>query len=389
MMLPEAVRAGLAQMRAEARKAGYAEGYAHGEAAGREAERAALIAALAAEVLEDRQRDGVASPANTGAPGPSPVAVAGVLPQALGLPLGVPAPAADAVGVGLAQPWATAGRAAMMRAEWPGKMPTLALQAAIAALPGPPVPRTNSWVYRWAHALALGPREALGGKSQPRSRGLAPAWRTAAREALLRELWPQTAVTMEQLRGRIAALPGALLPTSMNGVYAWASGLRLGARTASDAAAVLKAKPGPQASEGWRTMGRAAVLEREWPAGTPVREIRALLEALPGPPLSSNPDAVGIWASQRGLSRPAGFPPSRMRSPRGVAESWGGMLAWADTVDPDMVLRGSPEERLAQINDLRALEGLPLYRMPDVVAGAGVRASGAGDGDTSGARAAA
>ena len=38
--------------------------------------------------------------------------------------------------------------------------------------------------------------------------------------------------------------------------------------------------------------------------------------------------------------------------------SWAEALAWAATVDPDLVLRGTPAERLDQINELRRLEGL-------------------------------
>ena len=37
------------------------------------------------------------------------------------------------------------------------------------------------------------------------------------------------------------------------------------------------------------------------------------------------------------------------------------ILAWAETVDPDMVLKGSPADRLAQVNELRVLEGLQPF----------------------------
>jgi hypothetical protein len=168
MMLPEAVRAGLAQMRAEARKAGYWEGYADGEAAGREAERAALIAALAAEVLEDRQRDGVASPANTGAPGPSPVAVAGALPPPVpDAPLPspaacvVPAGVVDGGGVKKRSTWQTVARAARLRAIWGDVAWTVqGMRRELAGMEGAAMPSSHLILYRWAAELGLGARRA-------------------------------------------------------------------------------------------------------------------------------------------------------------------------------------------------------------------------------------
>jgi hypothetical protein len=121
---------------------------------------------------------------------------------------------------------------------------------------------------------------------------------------------------------------------------------------------------------GYRTAERLAVLQREWPAGQPVADIRAWMNALPGPPVPNN-SMVSTWARERGLRRPEGFDQGAAisagrRKARLAPEllGWADMLAWVETVDPDLVLRGDAEQRLAQINDLRRLEGKPVFAMP-------------------------
>ncbi len=53
--------------------------------------------------------------------------------------------------------------------------------------------------------------------------------------------------------------------------------------------------------EPWQTKARRAVLEEHFPDGVPVSEIRAMLEALPGPALPAA--AVTKWARQLNLER--------------------------------------------------------------------------------------
>jgi hypothetical protein len=128
-------------------------------------------------------------------------------------------------------------------------------------------------------------------------------------------------------------------------------------------------KRGPKG--GYRTPERFAVLAREYPAGTASSAILDQMNALPGPPVR-NADAVSTWAHQRNLRRPVGYSPAAAiamgrqaakaaRAASAAGSSWADILAWAETVDPDMVLKGSKGERLAQINELRVLEGLKPF----------------------------
>jgi hypothetical protein len=129
-----------------------------------------------------------------------------------------------------------------------------------------------------------------------------------------------------------------------------------------------KNKPGPKG--GYRTPERLVVLRRDWPAGRPSYEILAAMNALPGK-LIPGGNLLAAWAHQEKLKRPGAWVPSASiaagqraaRAARAAAlgDEWAAILKWAETVDPDMVLRGSPAERLAQINELRALEGLPAF----------------------------
>lgn len=167
--LPQMIVEALARIRAEARAAGYAEGFA----AGREAERAELLAAMldavggAAQVAapqEDRPRVGVASAPNTGAPGPSPVVVAGPPPVSPPLPGAAPADAALAPGTTLPARqvqrramWKTAGRAARLREIWGDPAWTVrAIRRELAVLEGPAMPPSWQVVYAFAAELGLG-----------------------------------------------------------------------------------------------------------------------------------------------------------------------------------------------------------------------------------------
>lgn len=158
--------------------------------------------------------------------------------------------------------------------------------------------------------------------------------------------------------------------------------------------AVAQVRAGVDARRGvpapWKTDERAAAMRLRWADATmSVRALHGIVAALPGPPVPPSWNVLYIWAQQMGLGergrasaqQVAGLiaanvargvaVPARRAVPGGGAGikavdgvGWGEILAWADTVDPDLVLRGSPEARLAQINELRRLEGVPVYRMP-------------------------
>jgi hypothetical protein len=121
----------------------------------------------------------------------------------------------------------------------------------------------------------------------------------------------------------------------------------------------------------YRTPERLAILRRDYPAGRPTHEIRAAMEALPGGAFPASNEAISTWAYQIGLRRPAGYgrgaaiaagkDAAKVDLRYAALASWADALAWAQTVDPDMVLKGSQAERLAQINELRVLEGLKPF----------------------------
>lgn len=67
----------------------------------------------------------------------------------------------------------------------------------------------------------------------------------------------------------------------------------------------------------WRTPARMKILERDWPAGVPVDEVRARMEALPGAPPPAENKHIATAAFRRGLKRPAKFPGAR-RGPEPV-----------------------------------------------------------------------
>lgn len=129
-----------------------------------------------------------------------------------------------------------------------------------------------------------------------------------------------------------------------------------------------KKKPGPKG--GYRTPERLLVLQRDWPAGRPSHEILAEMNALPGRPIPAG-NMLASWAHQIHLKRPGAWVPSAaisngQRAARDARAAEAGVslaeaMAWAETVDPDLVLRGTPAERLSQINDLRKIEGKPPF----------------------------
>ena len=133
---------------------------------------------------------------------------------------------------------------------------------------------------------------------------------------------------------------------------------RQNAPAAAGAARVARAANG----RGWRTEARLAVLRRDWPTGRPTKAIRAEMNAMDGPPVPHN-GAVATWAGDLNLKRPEALQ-RRKLSHQSVEIGWAGILAWAETVDPDLVLRGDVAARLAQVNELRALESLPPFVLP-------------------------
>lgn len=118
----------------------------------------------------------------------------------------------------------------------------------------------------------------------------------------------------------------------------------------------------------YRTPERAEILKRDWPAGRFAHEIADEMNALEGPPVPV--DLMTQWAAMLGVKRPPGWDTKlaqaigrraakerRQGRQKGDAVTWSQALAWAAGVDPDLVLRGTPDERLAQVNDLRVTEG--------------------------------
>jgi hypothetical protein len=122
----------------------------------------------------------------------------------------------------------------------------------------------------------------------------------------------------------------------------------------------------------YRTEARDAVLLRDWPAGVLAHDIIATMRALPGPEMPPR-NLLPQWAKDRGVRRPDWFNAraaigeglrashETRRARAAAGDGWAAILAWAETVDPDMVLKGSQAERLAQINELRVLEGLKPF----------------------------
>jgi len=106
----------------------------------------------------------------------------------------------------------------------------------------------------------------------------------------------------------------------------------------------------------WRTKDREDALILGWPTMS-ASALVAVLAAMPGPPLpEAAVKAVSNWRTQLRLpTKPVD--PAKGGRPPNLKATWADALAWADAHDPDMVLRGSPAQRLEQINELRRLNG--------------------------------
>lgn len=111
------------------------------------------------------------------------------------------------------------------------------IEAELAAMPGPPPPNNNTWVYSWAAVLGLPTRrtEAFApGAPTPSEPPAAPVeakpttnqWRTQERLDLLETLWPDAALTVPQILARLNALPGASIGSTPP-LYKWAALLGL------------------------------------------------------------------------------------------------------------------------------------------------------------------
>jgi len=196
------------------------------------------------------------------------------------------------------------------------------------------------------------------------------AWRTMGRRAVLTRMYSEGAKG-PAIRAALLAVGGPPLPVNDSAFTDWARDLGI-ARSGDPAA---KKRKGPQG--GYRTPERDALLERDWPAGRPVHEIFEDMNRLSGKPVPAK-GRLSTWAKERGLKRPEGFRradaarvgvKAARAAPRAATtgDGWAEILAWAETVDPDMVLRGTPAQRLEQVNDLRRLEGLRPFVVAQAV----------------------
>lgn len=133
------------------------------------------------------------------------------------------------------------------------------------------------------------------------SRVLGRLWRTAEREARLRELWPGP-LTVARVIADLATLEGPRMPLGDSALYGWATELGLPlprpGRLAVD-------NMGGRPRAGWRTPERAAVVRELWPQGVPRDEVLARLHALPGDPVE--PSRLSVWAAEMGVKRPEGW----------------------------------------------------------------------------------
>jgi hypothetical protein len=134
---------------------------------------------------------------------------------------------------------------------------------------------------------------------------------------------------------------------------------------------VRRDKGMPRGTSEWKTPEREAYLRQNW-LGMSLRQLAAAISAMPGTRLPLNGDvAVSAWRRQLGLRKKTKDECAALRKAAGnftgpkrgerrgwaMNVTWDKALAWADANDPDMVLRGSPAQRLAQINELRRLNG--------------------------------
>ena len=90
-------------------------------------------------------------------------------------------------------------------------------------------------------------------------------------------------------------------------------------------------RPFAPTNRGWLTAERNDILVTDWPAGVPVRDIRAKLEKTAGPALPPN-DHIATTAANRGLRRPPGFTGTRAQTDyqRGGGDNGGQQMAPPD-----------------------------------------------------------
>jgi hypothetical protein len=134
---------------------------------------------------------------------------------------------------------------------------------------------------------------------------------------------------------------------------------------------VRRDKGMPRGTSEWKTPEREAYLRQNW-LSMSVRQLAVGMSAMPGARLPLNGDvAVSAWRRQLGLRKKTKDECAALRKAAGnftgpkpgerrgwaMNVTWDQALAWADAHDPDMVLRGTPAARLAQINELRRLNG--------------------------------
>lgn len=132
-----------------------------------------------------------------------------------------------------------------------------------------------------------------------RVRDLPPQrWRTPERIAYLQTAWPAG----EERRFIIAAMnamPGPPLPIKIS-LAKWAN--EIGLTRPASMRRVMH-----EYLAAWKTEERAAVMRREFVAGTQTPMIRNMLAALPGDPLPTSDARLLKWALRLGLKRPAHY----------------------------------------------------------------------------------
>lgn len=308
MMLPPHVAEALATMERRAREAGYAEGFAAGQLHAREVWQTRLRA-----LLEGEERD-------TGA-GVADVAASGRRPGA----------------EGQTEPCMAAEGGPVYQAPVPQQQPRSGGEATPDGARPPASP-------------------------EPRVAERRRAWRTEAREALLRSAWPGGMSAKSILR-EMRKLDGPVMPVAKSAVYAWANDLGLPPRHSIAAG-------GGAMRATWRTEDRREWLVAHWQdSALSLLDLRRGVCALPGAAVPAGAMTILNWGIRLGLPERDGRPKGRMGAHVACqTATWSQVLAWADTVDPDMKLVGNQAHRLAQVNELRKLEGKPPFVLMQVVA---------------------